>query len=119
MFLTIGFIIGFVAGWYVNEKVEDLAEKSKPNQIGSRRTNNELRRSRHTYQEDHTVGTRGRHRTERDSRQQSIRALLIWPRPWTVGEYFQGSLLPPTSIYYINQQFGLWLYQIQTMHRQV
>ena len=26
MFLTIAFIIGFVAGWYVNEKFEDLAE---------------------------------------------------------------------------------------------
>ena len=25
MFLTIGFIIGFAAGWYVNEKFEDLA----------------------------------------------------------------------------------------------
>jgi hypothetical protein len=29
MFTTIGFIIGFVAGWYVNEKFEDLAEASK------------------------------------------------------------------------------------------
>jgi uncharacterized membrane protein (Fun14 family) len=29
MFLTIGFIIGFAAGWYVNEKFEDLAEISK------------------------------------------------------------------------------------------
>jgi len=25
MFLTLGFIIGFAAGWWVNEKVEDLA----------------------------------------------------------------------------------------------
>lgn len=24
MFITIGFILGFVAGWYVNEKLEDL-----------------------------------------------------------------------------------------------
>ena len=24
MFTTIGFIVGFVAGWYVNEKLEDL-----------------------------------------------------------------------------------------------
>jgi len=29
MFLTIGFLIGFVAGWYVNEKFEDLAEITK------------------------------------------------------------------------------------------
>ena len=29
MFLTIGLIIGFAAGWYVNEKFEDLAEASK------------------------------------------------------------------------------------------
>jgi hypothetical protein len=29
MFITIGFIVGFVAGWYVNEKFEDLAEMSK------------------------------------------------------------------------------------------
>ena len=28
MFLTIGCIIGFAAGWYVNEKFEDLAEAS-------------------------------------------------------------------------------------------
>ena len=28
MFLTIGLIIGFAAGWYVNEKFEDLAEAS-------------------------------------------------------------------------------------------
>ena len=27
MFLTLGFIVGFVAGWFVNEKVEDLAGK--------------------------------------------------------------------------------------------
>lgn len=26
MFLTIGLIIGFAAGWYVNEKFEDLGE---------------------------------------------------------------------------------------------
>ena len=25
MFLTIGLVIGFVLGWYVNEKFEDLA----------------------------------------------------------------------------------------------
>jgi predicted negative regulator of RcsB-dependent stress response len=30
MFLTIGFIIGFAAGWWVNEKVEDLGEKINP-----------------------------------------------------------------------------------------
>ena len=30
MFLTIAFILGFVAGWYVNEKVENLAEKMNP-----------------------------------------------------------------------------------------
>ena len=30
MFLTIGFVLGFVAGWYVNEKVEDLAGKLNP-----------------------------------------------------------------------------------------
>ncbi len=29
MFLTIAFIIGFVAGWYVNEKFEDLGAMSK------------------------------------------------------------------------------------------
>jgi len=29
MFLTIGLIIGFVAGWYVNEKFEALSEASK------------------------------------------------------------------------------------------
>ena len=28
MFLTIGLIIGFAAGWYVNEKFEALAEAS-------------------------------------------------------------------------------------------
>ena len=27
MFLTLGFIIGFAAGWFVNEKIEDLAGK--------------------------------------------------------------------------------------------
>jgi uncharacterized protein YneF (UPF0154 family) len=25
MFITLGFIVGFIAGWYINEKVEDLA----------------------------------------------------------------------------------------------
>ena len=29
MFLTIAFIIGFVAGWYVNEKFEDLGAMTK------------------------------------------------------------------------------------------
>lgn len=29
MFLTIGFIVGFAAGWWVNEKFEDLADVSK------------------------------------------------------------------------------------------
>jgi uncharacterized membrane protein (Fun14 family) len=29
MFLTIGFIIGFIAGWWVNEKFEDLSDVSK------------------------------------------------------------------------------------------
>ena len=29
MFLTIGLIIGFAAGWDVNEKFEDLAKASK------------------------------------------------------------------------------------------
>ncbi len=28
MFLTIGLIIGFAAGWYVNEKFEDLGKAS-------------------------------------------------------------------------------------------
>ena len=27
MFLTIGFIVGFIVGWWVNEKVENLGEK--------------------------------------------------------------------------------------------
>ena len=27
MFLTLGFIVGFAVGWFVNEKVEDLADK--------------------------------------------------------------------------------------------
>jgi len=27
MFLTLGFIVGFAAGWFINEKVEDLAGK--------------------------------------------------------------------------------------------
>ena len=26
MFLTIGLVIGFILGWYVNEKLEDLIE---------------------------------------------------------------------------------------------
>jgi|TARA_R110000737_G_scaffold243190_2_gene254332 hypothetical protein len=30
MFLTIGFIIGFIAGWWINEKVEDLGAKINP-----------------------------------------------------------------------------------------
>ncbi len=30
MFLTIGFIVGFIAGWWVNEKVENLGEKINP-----------------------------------------------------------------------------------------
>ena len=29
MFLTIGLVIGFVAGWWVNEKFEDLEDVSK------------------------------------------------------------------------------------------
>tara|TARA_B100001989_G_C24298053_1_gene344373 strand:+ start:390 stop:500 length:111 start_codon:yes stop_codon:yes gene_type:complete len=29
MFTTIGFIVGFVAGWYVNEKLEDLTAAAK------------------------------------------------------------------------------------------
>jgi|TARA_B100000519_G_C14170084_1_gene403446 hypothetical protein len=29
MFLTIGLIIGFVLGWYVNEKFEDVSAASK------------------------------------------------------------------------------------------
>ena len=29
MFLTIGLIIGFILGWYVNEKFEDLAAMAK------------------------------------------------------------------------------------------
>jgi hypothetical protein len=27
MFLTLGFIIGFAAGWFVNEKLESLRDK--------------------------------------------------------------------------------------------
>ena len=30
MFFTIGLILGFVLGWYVNEKVENLADKVNP-----------------------------------------------------------------------------------------
>ena len=30
MFITIGFIVGFIAGWWVNEKVENLGEKLNP-----------------------------------------------------------------------------------------
>ena len=30
MFITIGFIVGFIAGWWVNEKVENLGEKINP-----------------------------------------------------------------------------------------
>ena len=29
MFTTIAFVIGFIAGWYVNEKFEDLAAMDK------------------------------------------------------------------------------------------
>jgi hypothetical protein len=29
MFLTIGLVIGFIAGWWVNEKFEDLADAFK------------------------------------------------------------------------------------------
>ena len=29
MFTTIGFIVGFIAGWYVNEKFEDVAAMAK------------------------------------------------------------------------------------------
>ena len=29
MFLTIGLVIGFIAGWWVNEKFEDLADVGK------------------------------------------------------------------------------------------
>ena len=29
MFLTIGLVIGFIAGWWVNEKFEDLEDVSK------------------------------------------------------------------------------------------
>ena len=30
MFITIGFIVVFIAGWWVNEKVENLGEKINP-----------------------------------------------------------------------------------------
>ena len=30
MFFTIGLILGFVLGWWVNEKVENLGEKVNP-----------------------------------------------------------------------------------------
>ena len=30
MFLTIGLVIGFIAGWWINEKVEDLGAKINP-----------------------------------------------------------------------------------------
>jgi len=30
MFLTIGFIVGFAAGWYINDRVENLADKLNP-----------------------------------------------------------------------------------------
>ena len=30
MFLTIAFVLGFIIGWWVNEKVEDAAEKVNP-----------------------------------------------------------------------------------------
>ena len=29
MFLTIGLVIGFILGWYVNDKFEDLVELTK------------------------------------------------------------------------------------------
>ena len=29
MFITIGFIVGFVAGWFVNEKFEDVTAMLK------------------------------------------------------------------------------------------
>ena len=29
MFITIGFIVGFIAGWYVNEKFEDVSAMTK------------------------------------------------------------------------------------------
>ena len=30
MFLTIGFIVGFAAGWYINDRVDNLADKLNP-----------------------------------------------------------------------------------------
>jgi len=30
MFFTIGLVLGFVLGWYVNKKVENLADKVNP-----------------------------------------------------------------------------------------
>jgi hypothetical protein len=30
MFFTIGLVLGFVIGWYVNEKFEDLANNANP-----------------------------------------------------------------------------------------
>ena len=33
MFITIGFIVGFVAGWYVNEKFEDVSAYGKETKI--------------------------------------------------------------------------------------
>jgi len=30
MFFTLGLIIGLIAGWYLNEKVEDLSSKINP-----------------------------------------------------------------------------------------
>ena len=30
MFFTLGLLIGFGLGWYVNEKIEDLADKLNP-----------------------------------------------------------------------------------------
>ena len=30
MFFTMGLVLGFVIGWYVNEKVENLADKANP-----------------------------------------------------------------------------------------
>ena len=33
MFLTIGLVIGFILGWYVNEKFEDLIELTDKNSL--------------------------------------------------------------------------------------
>jgi hypothetical protein len=39
MFLTIGFIVGFAAGWYINDKVENLADKLNPYQLVQKEIN--------------------------------------------------------------------------------